>query len=122
MLKEQMQIFFRLADEASDFIRRENLTLEDLVSKAPIEVAYNKVGDYFYGLNLVYCDESEPEFVLYAMVMSSDDDEQLLIMAQASMPIQGAEDLRPLLNDFKDAVENKHRAVYGFTPITRRSK
>lgn len=122
MLREQMQIFFRLADEASDFIRRENLTLEDLVSKAPIEVAYNKVGDYFYGLNLVYCDEPEPEFVLYAMVMSSDDAEQFLIMAQASMSIQGAEDLRPLLNDFKDAVENKHRAVNGFTPITRRSK
>lgn len=119
MLTEQMQIFFRLADETLHWVKSEELTLEDLKEASYLETASIDLVDHIYLIKIAYFEE-ESKFLLQAIIESRYVDEEYLIMAEVFTLYEDSLNLESLITAFKDEVENKNRARYGFAPIERR--
>lgn len=119
MLTEQMQIFFRLADETIYWAKTEELTLENLKEASYLDTASTDLGDYTYAIKITYCEEAS-KFLLQAIVESRYVDEEYLIMADVVALYEDSLNLESLITAFKDEIENKNRARYGFVPIERR--
>lgn len=108
MLKEQRDIYLKLADEALRNLKNNGITLDDFKDASYLEVAYIQVGEHFYTLKMsVNCWEglTPPALLLEGLI---ELDEQLLIMACVGVEVKGEIDLDALIKDFKAEVESKY--------------
>lgn len=106
MLAEQKTIFYRLSDYA--VLRK--VELEDFKGVRYIDLASDEIGEHYYILRLIlkyWEDEKHPELCLEGVI--EDDAEGVLRMALASMSVEGDIDLRALIKEFKNDVDDKYR-------------
>lgn len=106
MLAEQKTIFYRLSDYA--VLRK--VELEDFQGVRYIDLASDEIGEHYYILRLIlkyWEGEEHPELCLEGVI--EDDAEGILRMALASMSVEGDIDLRALIKEFKNDVDDKCR-------------
>lgn len=106
MLAEQKTIFYRLSNYA--LLRK--VELEDFKGVRYIDLASDEIGEHYYILRLSinYLEGVKyPEVYLEGII--EDDAEGILRMALASMSVEGDIDLRALIKEFKNDVDDKYR-------------
>lgn len=106
MLAEQKTIFYRLSDCAIF----KNVELEDLKGVRYLDLESRKVGEHYYILRLSinYLEGVKyPEVYLEGII--EDDDDGILRMALASMSVEKDIDLRALIKEFKNDVDDKYQ-------------
>lgn len=105
MLNEQKTIFYRLSDYA--VLRK--VELEELKGVRYLDLASDQIGEHYYilrlSLNYLECVKY-PEIYLEGII---EDDDGILRMALASMRVEKDIDLRALIKEFKNDVDDKYR-------------
>lgn len=106
MLEEQKTIFYSLADWAVF----KTVKLENLKEVRYLDLAFHKVGEHYYTLRLSinYLEGVKyPEVYLEGII--EDNYEGILRMASASMSVEKDIDLRALIKEFKNVVDDKYQ-------------